>query len=71
VAEEAGLGGRKGTTWRKLDEATREGVTDAATARPVLLANPSLIKRPVVDWGPKNPVTTGFDADAWAAVKAV
>ena len=57
--------------WRKLDEATREGVTDAATARPVLLANPSLIKRPVVDWGPKNPVTTGFDADAWAAVKAV
>lgn len=62
---------RKGTTWRKLDEATREGVIDAATARPVLLANPSLIKRPVVDWGPKKPVTTGFDADAWAAVKAV
>jgi Spx/MgsR family transcriptional regulator len=62
---------RKGTTWRKLDEATREGVTDAASARPVLLANPSLIKRPVVDWGPKKPVTTGFDADAWAAVKAV
>lgn len=57
---------RKGTTWRKLDEATREGVVDAASARPVLLANPSLIKRPVVDWGPKKAVTTGFDAQAWA-----
>jgi Spx/MgsR family transcriptional regulator len=37
---------RKGTTWRKLDEATRNAVVDAASARPVLLANPSLIKRP-------------------------
>lgn len=57
---------RKGTTWRKLDEATRDAVIDAASARPVLLANPSLIKRPVVDWGPKTGVTTGFDAQAWA-----
>jgi Spx/MgsR family transcriptional regulator len=57
---------RKGTTWRKLDEATRNAVVDAASARLVLLANPSLIKRPVVDWGPKKSVTTGFDAQAWA-----
>ncbi|QFZ83949.1 ArsC family reductase [Variovorax paradoxus] len=57
---------RKGTTWRKLDEATRDAVVDAASARPVLLANPSLIKRPVVDWGPKTGVTTGFDAPSWA-----
>ena len=59
---------RKGTTWRKLDEATRDAVVDAASARPVLLANPSLIKRPVVDWGPKTGVTTGFDAEGWAAL---
>ncbi|BEP53563.1 ArsC family reductase [Variovorax sp. V118] len=57
---------RKGTTWRKLDEATRDAVVDAASARPVLLGNPSLIKRPVVDWGPNTGVTTGFDADSWA-----
>ena len=58
---------RRGTTWRKLDEATRTAVVDAASARAVLLANPSLIKRPVVNWGAKTGVTTGFDAEAWAA----
>ena len=57
---------RRGTTWRKLDEATRASVLDAASARAVLIANPSLIKRPVVDWGPKTGVTTGFDASSWA-----
>ena len=58
---------RRGTTWRKLDEATRNAVVDAASARTVLVANPSLIKRPVVNWGAKTGVTTGFDAEAWAA----
>jgi Spx/MgsR family transcriptional regulator len=58
---------RRGTTWRKLDEAERNAVIDAASARAVLLANPSLIKRPVVNWGAKTGVTTGFDAQAWAA----
>ncbi len=62
---------RRGTTWRKLDEATRNAVVDAASARAVLLANPSLIKRPVVNWGPKTGVTTGFDAEAWTTVNAV
>ncbi len=56
---------RRGTTWRRLDETTRAGVVDAPTARPVLVANPSLIKRPVVNWGPTHGVTTGFDALQW------
>jgi arsenate reductase len=56
---------RRGTTWRRLDEATRASVVDAPSARTALLANPSLIKRPVVDWGPSKGVTTGFDADQW------
>jgi Spx/MgsR family transcriptional regulator len=56
---------RRGTTWRRLDEATRASVVDAASARAALLANPSLIKRPVVNWGPRAGVTTGFDADQW------
>ena len=41
---------RRGTTWRRLDAATRASVVDAAAARAVLLAHPSLVKRPVVDW---------------------
>jgi arsenate reductase len=56
---------RRGTTWRRLDEATRASVVDAASARAALLANPSLIKRPVVNWGGKTGVTTGFDAEDW------
>lgn len=50
---------RRGTTWRKLDEATRNAVVDAASARAMLLANPSLIKRPVVNWGPKPALRRG------------
>ena len=57
---------RRGTTWRKLDDATRASVVDAGSARTVLLANPSLIKRPVVHWNGRPDVTTGFDATAWS-----
>ena len=56
---------RRGTTWRRLDDATRAGVTDAASARAVLLANPSLVKRPVVQWASPAGVTAGFDAERW------
>ncbi len=55
---------RKGTTWRGLDDATRAAVVDAASARPALLAQPSLIKRPVVQWD-DGTVTAGFDAADW------
>ena len=55
---------RKGTTWRRLDDATRAAVVDAASARHVLLAQPSLIKRPVVQWE-DGTVTAGFDATDW------
>jgi arsenate reductase-like glutaredoxin family protein len=56
---------RKGTTWRQLEEAVRAGVTDAASARTVALANPSVIKRPVLQWA--DGITVGFDAAAWQA----
>ncbi|WP_341902388.1 arsenate reductase [Polaromonas sp. YR568] len=55
---------RQGTTWRKLDAATQASVTDSASAQALMLAQPSVIKRPVVDWGPGFSV--GFDATAWA-----
>lgn len=37
---------RRGTTWRQLDDATRAGVTDAASARALMLAKPSVIRQP-------------------------
>lgn len=55
---------RKGTTWRGLDDATRAAVADAAGARRALLAKPSLIKRPVVQWA-DGAFTAGFDAADW------
>lgn len=54
---------RKGTTWRKLDEAARNAVVDVASARILMLAQPSVIKRPVVAW--PGGITVGFDAVAW------
>ena len=55
---------RKGTTWRKLDAAAQAGAADSAGAQALMLANPSVVKRPVVDWG--KGITVGFDAAAWA-----
>jgi Spx/MgsR family transcriptional regulator len=57
---------RKGTTWRKLDDATRNAVVDATTASAVMLANPSVLKRPVVVWG-DGTVSVGFEVASFAA----
>ncbi len=56
---------RQGTTWRKLAPAQQAGVTDAATAQALMLAQPSIIKRPVVEW-PDGRITVGFSAEQWA-----
>lgn len=57
---------RKGTSWRKLDEATRNGLT-AGNAAALLAANPSLVKRPVIA-GPHG-LSVGFaKADEQAIV---
>jgi arsenate reductase (glutaredoxin) len=55
---------RKGTTWRKLDGARQTAVTDAASAKALMLAEPSVIKRPVVEWNARKS-TVGFDATEW------
>ena len=41
---------RRGTTWRKLDEETRATIDEAAAIE-IMLENPSIIKRPVVESG--------------------
>ncbi|MBC5767341.1 ArsC family reductase [Ramlibacter albus] len=58
---------RQGTTWRKLDPAMQARVKDAASARALMLEQPSVIKRPVVQWDARQ-TTVGFDADAWSGL---
>lgn len=57
---------RQGTTWRKLDEAAQASAADEAGARQLMQAQPSVIKRPVVEW--PGQVTVGFDPAAWEAL---
>ncbi|SDD90538.1 transcriptional regulator, Spx/MgsR family [Paracidovorax valerianellae] len=55
---------RQGTTWRKLDAETQATVHDAASAAQVMLAQPSVIKRPVVEWADAS-ITVGFNEADW------
>lgn len=59
---------RAGTTWRKLDEALRAGVVDAASAQALMRAQPSVIKRPVVDWG-NGRLSLGFKPEQFEALQ--
>lgn len=54
---------RRGTTWRQLDPALQAAVRDAASAKALMLASPSVIRRPVAVRG--DELQVGFDADAW------
>ncbi len=51
---------RQGSTWRQLPEAVKASVVDADSAAAVMVAHPSCIKRPVVEWG-AGVVTLGFN----------
>jgi len=53
---------RRGTSWRKLPEAERNAM-DRPGARAAALANPSLVKRPVLMHG--DTLLIGFDPDQW------
>jgi arsenate reductase (glutaredoxin) len=53
---------RQGTTWRKLDDETRASTVDSSSAVAAMLAHPTLVKRPVVEW-PSGEVTAGFTAE--------
>jgi arsenate reductase (glutaredoxin) len=56
---------RKGTTWRKLDASLQARVINATSARALMLDQPSVIKRPVVEWDGGR-ITVGFDAAQWS-----
>jgi Spx/MgsR family transcriptional regulator len=57
---------RSGTTWRKQTEATRVGVTDAASAAVLMQAEPSVIKRPLVCWA-AGEWSLGFSPEQFAS----
>ena len=56
---------RAGTTFRALPDADKTGI-DAGKAVDLMLAQPSMIKRPVLDLGGRTLV--GFKPDAYAAI---
>jgi arsenate reductase (glutaredoxin) len=57
---------RNGTTYRQLPDAQRAAIVDAASARDVMVAHPSAIKRPVVHWA-DGALTVGFDEAVFTA----
>lgn len=56
---------RRGTTWRRLAEAEREGV-DRERAVALMAANPSLIRRPVLMMG--DTIEIGFSEERYRAM---
>ena len=55
---------RAGTTFKKLPDADKTGLTEAK-AIDLMLAQPSMIKRPVLETG--GPLMVGFKPDAYGA----
>ena len=56
---------RAGTTFRKLPDADKEGL-NANKAIALMMAQPSMIKRPVLDLGGRTVI--GFNPETYAAV---
>ena len=56
---------RAGTTFKKLPDADKDGLTEKK-AIALMLAQPSMIKRPVLE--AKGKLTVGFKPDEYAAV---
>jgi len=53
---------KRGTTWRKLDDSTKDSI-DEKSATLIMLENPSIIKRPVLF--SNNKILVGFKEDEY------
>jgi arsenate reductase len=60
---------RKGTTWRKLSDERRTHVVDKASALELMLENPSVIKRPVLEGA--GPLAVGFSSEQYGRLFGV
>ncbi|WP_296722639.1 arsenate reductase [Erythrobacter sp.] len=56
---------RKGTTYRKLSDADKAAAADSHTAVAFLVQQPSIIKRPIVEYS--GGILVGFKEDEWSA----
>lgn len=61
---------RRGSTWRRLDPAAQQIVSDAPNAQALMLAQTSVIKRPVMEWA-GGTITVGFDGALWTQLVAL
>jgi arsenate reductase-like glutaredoxin family protein len=57
---------RRGLAWRKLDPQRRAAITDQTSAAELMLADPTLIKRPVLQAGDR--IIVGFSEQLYAGV---
>lgn len=55
---------KKGTTWRGLEDATQAATTDQKKAIEVMIQNPSIIKRPVIETDGRI-LAIGFDEEKY------
>jgi len=56
---------KRGTTWRKLDEKTKDSVNEQSAIQ-IMLENPSIIKRPVLVKG--KTILVGFKAEEYTQI---
>lgn len=54
---------RRGTTWKKLEPEAQARVIDERTAIAMMVANPTAIRRPVVE--SEEGILVGFDPGEW------
>ena len=57
---------RRSTTWKQMDSSDRALADEPASAAALLVANPTLVKRPVLDNA--GTFTIGFNADEYARI---
>jgi Spx/MgsR family transcriptional regulator len=57
---------RRGTTWRKLPEKTRESIDEKAAIK-IMLEQPAIIKRPVLITGKQ--ILVGFNEEEYRKLK--
>ena len=57
---------RQGTTYKKLEDTQKEAVLQESTALPILMVQPSMIKRPLIEYADGS-ISLGFVPDQIAA----
>lgn len=54
---------KKGTTWKKCSDEDKNSISDPEKAIQLILKNPSIVKRPLLQFGKKHIV--GFNPEQW------